>query len=70
MSFGNQSDPYREIEHLKKELLLKNTKLQKMGVEMQKLKKENQQVKMKLQFEIRNNAVLVKNISRIRQNYF
>lgn len=42
----------------------------KMNNDIQKLKKDNQSVKMKLQFETRNNTVLMKNITRMRHNYF
>ena len=37
---------------------------------MAKLRKENQSLQIKLQFESRNNAVLMKNLTKIRANYF
>lgn len=41
-----------------------------MNKEMQIMRKENHSLKMKMEFETRNNAVLMKNIHRMRANYF
>ncbi len=37
---------------------------------MSKLRKENHQLKMKLNFETKSNFLLCKNLNRIRTNYF
>lgn len=49
---------------------MKGDKMRQMNSEIHKLRKENHQLKMKLQFECKNNEMLMKNITRIRSNYF
>ncbi|CDW89738.1 ring finger protein [Stylonychia lemnae] len=69
-SLMNQQELIKEIENLQKLMGIKDKKLTRAGQECQKLRKENQSLQIKYQFEHKNNQILLKNLNRIRQNYF
>jgi len=44
--------------------------ISKLNYEVQKQRRENQNLKLKLQVEAKNNQILVKNMTKLRRNYF
>ena len=65
-----QSELVKEVESLRRQLHIKDAKLKKTQLESQKLMRENQSLGLKMQFEVKNNQLLLKNLNRMRQNYF
>jgi hypothetical protein len=65
-----QSELVKEVESLRRQLHIKDTKLKKTQLESQKIMRENQSLGLKMQFEVKNNQLLLKNLNRMRQNYF
>ena len=49
---------------------MKDSRLSKASKEIKKLKEDNQQLRLRVKLEHQNNSVLIKNINRIRRNYF
>ena len=59
-----------EVESLRKIVKNRELKMKLVFQEGQRFRREAQQLGMKLQFEVKNNSMLVKNLNKMRQNYF
>lgn len=59
-----------QLEDMRRQLKQKDNQIRKCLQENSKLKREAQQLTLKLQFEIQSNQMLAKNLNRMRVNYF